>query len=248
MAAAGPGDWYAGLPPVTRTLGTGIVLSSVAMQLGLIYPGALVLLWPEVLWSLQLWRLVTNFLFLGGFSFAFLMQLLMLHNYGVALENTVFLNRQADFLWMLLFGAGIFLLSSLALNLQYYSTALIFMLCYVWSRHNPEAQVSIMGFFRVPGFYLPWAWCLMTVIMGGSPMMDLAGIFVGHTYYFFSTLYPRRTGKDPLRTPGFVHSLCAWAGFGQAVGGRTGPAAGGGGGFLRRGGAFQGRGQRLGGN
>ena len=35
MAAAGPGDWYNGLPPGTRALGTAMVLAAAGVQLGL---------------------------------------------------------------------------------------------------------------------------------------------------------------------------------------------------------------------
>jgi len=241
MAAAGPGDWYNGLPPVTRALGTSMVLSAAGLQLGLLSPGTFVMSWDRVVGHLEVWRCLSTFVFIGGFSFNFLMQLLMLHNYGISLENSTFLNRQADYLWMLLFGAAAFLLTSLVANLHFYASPLIFMLCYVWSRHNPEAQVSIMGFFRVSGFYLPWAWCAMGVIMGGSPFPDLMGILVGHLYYFSTVLYPRRTGKDPLRTPGFVHTLAGYAGFAPMprAAGQAAPRAGGG---------FRGRGQRLGGD
>lgn len=35
------------------------------------------------------------------------------------------------------------------------------------------------------------------------------GMIAGHAYYFLEDVYPRMTGRRPLRTPGFIKSLFA---------------------------------------
>ena len=238
--ADSPAAWYHGLPPVTRAMGTAVVATTVATQLGLVSPYALILDWGLV-GRFQFWRLVTNFLYVGPFSFPFLMKCLMIHNYGVPLEQVTFNFRTADYLFMLLFGMASFLALSLVspVPVLVMSSPLIFMLCYIWSRNFPDQPVSIMGFFRVKGFFLPWAWLVITVVMGGSPYSDLMGIFVGHVYYFLSVLYPLNSGRNLLKTPGFVHQLVAWADIGHTP---AQPA------YRPTYGAFRGRGQRLGNN
>lgn len=32
-------------------------------------------------------------------------------------------------------------------------------------------------------------------------------MLVGHAYYFLEDVYPRITGRRPLKTPGFMHAL-----------------------------------------
>lgn len=58
-----------------------------------------------------------------------------------------------------------------------------------------------MGMMKVQGFYLPWIYVAMDLVMGANPVESLLGIFVGHLYYFFGTLHPMRTGKNFLGTP-----------------------------------------------
>ena len=42
------------------------------------------------------------------------------------------------------------------LGLPFLSSSLVFMLLYLWSRENPNANTSIMGLVTLKAFYLPW--------------------------------------------------------------------------------------------
>lgn len=42
------------------------------------------------------------------------------------------------------------------------------------------------------------------VLMGASLIPSALGIAVGHTWYFLSTLLPRSTGQEYLKTPAVV--------------------------------------------
>lgn len=93
-----PFDAYYAIPPITRWLFTTITAVSCVVNFGLLSPFLLTLNWSLVLklqvlhemlfkpggikhrWllnttGLQIWRLFTPFMYLGGFSFGFLIQL-----------------------------------------------------------------------------------------------------------------------------------------------------------------------------
>eukprot|EP00898_Chlorokybus_atmophyticus_P001954 jgi/Chlat1/275/Chrsp1S03167 len=234
-----PGEWYRSLPPICRIWGSLCAGTTIACQFGLMDPRKLVLSFPLVFRKFHIWRLLTNFHFLGLFGIGFVMNLIFIIQYGCHVERHTFEGRTADFLFMLMFGMACMLgVAYVVPGLSVMSTSLVFMVLYLWSRFNANQSVSIWGVFRLQAFYLPWALMVLAVMMGGSPIPDLLGIVVGHLYYFLTVLHPRNTGKNYLATPAFVHRLLAQAGIGE-VDRRYVPPAG-------SGRVFQGRGQRLG--
>lgn len=74
-----PGDWYKSLPPVCRAWGTACVLTTVGVQLGVLDLRTLYLDFPSVFKRFQIWRLLTNFCFVGGFGFPFVMRMMMMY-------------------------------------------------------------------------------------------------------------------------------------------------------------------------
>ncbi|KAG1346633.1 putative Glucan endo-1,3-beta-glucosidase 13 [Cocos nucifera] len=130
--------FYNSLPPISKAYGTLCLLTTAACQLGILSPGSISLFYPFVLSHFQayhdhlmkdihkvyivlsnlveilatlVWRLLTNFFFLGKFSINFGIRLLMIARYGVQLERGPFDKRPADFLWMMMFGAFSLLVS-----------------------------------------------------------------------------------------------------------------------------------------
>ena len=84
-------------------------------------------------------------------------------------------------------------------------------------------------------FYFPWVLCAIHVLMGGSPIPDLIGIFGGHVYYFLEDVH-----GTSLKAPAALRDLLdppatgaqraaqqnrnafgghAWGGGGQRLGG-----------------------------
>uniref|UniRef100_A0A7S0QTM2 Derlin n=1 Tax=Pyramimonas obovata TaxID=1411642 RepID=A0A7S0QTM2_9CHLO len=238
-----PGEWYAELPPISKLFGTVCVLTTVGVQFQLVNPMLLVLDWGSVLYKFQIWRLVTNFVFLGGFGLPFAIRLMMIARYGVYLEKTTYEGRTADFAFMLVFAMITLLLCSLLIpfmRMAIYSSTLVFMLVYIWSRNNPDQSVSLMGVLKLKAFWMPWALMAFTMVMGGNPLPDLFGIFVGHLYYFLTAIHPRAGGADLIRTPEFFRRFIdqTYGGFGYVNPNYRAPPA------APR--AFQGRGRRLG--
>ncbi|OMO98210.1 hypothetical protein COLO4_14061 [Corchorus olitorius] len=187
------------------------------------------------------WRLITNFFFLGPFSPFFAIRLIMIARYGVLLERGPFDKRTADFVWMLIFGALSLLVMSAVpfLWTPFMAGSLVFMIVYVWSREFPNAKISIYGLVTLKGFYLPWALLALDLIFGGRLMPDIIGMVAGHLYYFLTVLHPLAGGKYVFKTPLWVHKLVAYWGEGIQVNSpvQRDPSAGT---------AFKGRGYRLG--
>ncbi|TXG61962.1 hypothetical protein EZV62_013325 [Acer yangbiense] len=99
------GTFYKSLPPISKAYATICVVATAAFHLGLYSPLTIALIYEPVFSHFQVWRLVTNFFFLGKFSINFGFHLIMIARYGVQLEKGPFQRRTADFLWMMIFGA-----------------------------------------------------------------------------------------------------------------------------------------------
>ncbi|PKA65322.1 Derlin-1 [Apostasia shenzhenica] len=203
--------FYNSLPPVTKAYGTLCLLTTTAYHLGLLNLSYIALYYPLVFAKVQVWRLITNFFFLGSFSFNFGIHLLMIARYGVQLEKGPFDKRTADFLWMMLFGASSLLVLSAVpwLSFPFLGISLVFMLLYVWSREFPHAQINIYGLVTLKAFYLPWTMLALDVLFGSSPLPDLMGIIAGHLYYFLTVLHPLAGGKNILKTPLWLYPFSA---------------------------------------
>ncbi|KAB2080092.1 hypothetical protein ES319_A05G046800v1 [Gossypium barbadense] len=208
-----PAEFYKSLPPITKAYGTICLMTTVASHLGLYRLENIALIHELVFSEFQVWRLLTNFFFLGNFSMNFGIRLLMIARYGVQLEQGPFQRRTADFLWMMIFGA----ISLLALSIvpilrgAFLGISLVFMLLYICSREFPNAQVNIYGLVALKAFYLPWAMIALDVIFGSPLVPDLMGIIAGHLYYFLTVLHPLAGGRNIISTPRLVHKLVARA-------------------------------------
>lgn len=77
---------------------------------------------------------------------------------------------------------------------------------YVYCMLNQDQIVSFWFGTRFKARYLPWALFGMNFLLGGGGMSELAGIIVGHLYYFVMLKYPAEQGVTLLRTPQILHS------------------------------------------
>lgn len=115
----------------------------------------------------------------AGLDFFF--HMFFLTKYSKSLEEESFRRRSADFLWMLLFGAGVLLAVAPLVHLQFLGSSLTFMMVYVWGRRHPYVQLSMMGLFNFTAPYLPWVLLAFSVMLGNSPLVDLLGMMAGAT-------------------------------------------------------------------
>ncbi|KAK4837501.1 hypothetical protein QYF36_005986 [Acer negundo] len=202
-----PAEYYRSLPPVSKFYGVTCLLTTTAYYLQLYHPWYIALSYEDVIKRFQVWRLVTNFFFLGGFSFRFAIRIIMIAKYGVSLERGPFDKRTADFVWMLIFGAFSLLVLTVIplLWTPFMGSSLVFMILYVWGREFPNARINIYGVVSLKGFYLPWATLALDLIFGYPLKPGILGIVAGHLYYFLTVLHPLASGKYIFKTPLWVY-------------------------------------------
>ncbi|KAJ1621976.1 Der1-like family-domain-containing protein [Pavlovales sp. CCMP2436] len=180
-----PADWFNGLPKVTRFYLAGAFISTCAVQLGIVSAELLYLNMTAVFSELEIWRLLTNLLFFGGFGLPLVFNLFFLVRYSTQLEQGRFAGKSADYLVCLALCALVLtVVAGLMGNVPFLSQSLISSIVYLWARLNPTQPLSMFGLFTVQAFYFPWVMVAMSVLMGSSPVPNLLGIFAGHVYHF----------------------------------------------------------------
>ncbi|GJX24532.1 derlin-2.2 [Tanacetum coccineum] len=197
-------EWYKQMPVITRSYLTAAVLTTVGCSL-------------EVFYCLSFIEAGKG---ISQLDLDFLFHMFFLARYCKLLEENSFRGRTADFFYMLLFGGTV--LTSIVLvggmipyvsetfaNIIFLSNSLTFMMVYVWSKRNPFIHMSFLGLFTFTAAYLPWVLLGFSVLVGASAWADLLGMVAGHAYYFLEDVYPRLSGRRPLKTPSFIKSLFA---------------------------------------
>lgn len=200
-------EWWKSVPPVTRSYICLSVITTGTVALDVITPLKLYLNWSLVLQKAHLWRVITNFMYFGDFSIDFLFHMFFLYRYCKMLEINTFRGRTADFLFMLIFGAGLLVLASPFTHINFLGPSLTFMMVYVWGRKNSRQVVNFLGLISFSAPYLPWVLLLFSFVLGSSPTMDLLGIFAGHVYYYMTDVYPQMAGVSLLQTPRILQFL-----------------------------------------
>lgn len=207
--------WYRDIPPVTRTYLTCVLLTTLACQLDLASPFHLYFN-PDLIWKgRQHWRLLTSFLYFGGFSVDLLFHLFFLARYSRALEEGCFRGRTADFAWMLLLAAtaivGIVALLPQSVPLPFLSSPLTFHLVYLWSRRNPAVRMNMLGLFNFSAPYLPYVLVAFSLLLNSSwPTGDLVGIATGHGYYYLEDVWPNVNVRGEGRGARHVLGAPVW--------------------------------------
>jgi Derlin-2/3 len=160
------------------------------VQLQIVSPTLLYLNLRSVTTDLEVWRLLTNVLFFGGFGMPFVFNMFFLVRYSAQLEEQKFAGKSADYVCCLAFCTLVLTLATAAMgNTEpFLSQALLSSVVYLWSRVNPTQPLSIFGLFTVQAFYFPWVLVAMSVLMGSSPVPNVLGIVAGHVYYFLTQI------------------------------------------------------------
>ncbi|KAL8110440.1 hypothetical protein AgCh_026234 [Apium graveolens] len=202
-----PQQYYNSLPPVAKMFAVTCVMVSGAQYLGLLSYWTISLSYSDVFLRFQVWRLITNFFFLGPYSLGFAFHLLIILRNGVQLERGPYDKRTADYVWMFIFGAFSLLLMAAIPFLQtpFLGGSLVFMIVYIWGREFANARVNIHGIVELKGFYLPWYVLLIDLLVGNPLMPDLMGMAAGHLYYFLTVIYPLAGGSNFFSTPYWVY-------------------------------------------
>eukprot|EP01122_Echinamoeba_exundans_P011705 TRINITY_DN4749_c0_g1_i1.p1 TRINITY_DN4749_c0_g1~~TRINITY_DN4749_c0_g1_i1.p1 ORF type:complete len:250 (+),score=25.53 TRINITY_DN4749_c0_g1_i1:76-825(+) len=208
--------WYRNLPIITKAYMTACCLTTLAVHLDLINALDIFLNFNLVTQKLQVWRLVTNFFFFGGFDLSFIFHMTFLVHHSRQLEEGSFRNRTADFLWLHIFGAFMlvaidyffFFMRWVNLLSMFLGPSLSFMVVYVWARRNPYMRMSFLGLFTFNAPYLPYVILgLESLVDHRGIMFDVLGILVGHIYFYLEDIYARYWDRRLLKTPGVLKSI-----------------------------------------
>lgn len=70
--------WFKTLPPFTRYYLSAAVICTALVSFGMLNPASLYFEWEFFFRGLQVWRILTQFLFFGKFSFNFLISMVIL--------------------------------------------------------------------------------------------------------------------------------------------------------------------------
>jgi len=137
--------------------------------------------------------------------FHFLIDMMFLYKYGSSLESGQFAGQTADFLFMIIFSCAMLLIPAYLLGASIMGVSLIMVLIYYWARKNPNLPMSFMFGIRFQSAYFPWVLILLRVLLGGTPLMEILGVIVGHIYFFLQDIYPATSNRRPLlQTPQFL--------------------------------------------
>jgi len=201
-------------------------------QMEFISPDRIHLSYESIFENFEVWRTVTNFCYFGKFSFPFVFSMFFLIRYGKELEAKRFEGRSADFLWCLAFTGLIqIVINYFMFGMPFLSQSMLSVIVYVWAREYADQILSMFGLFNIQGFYFPWCLVAIRVLMGGSPVPDLLGIFAGHVYYFLEDVQGVRlkapavlanfldAGVNPQQPRTTAFGGHAWGGGGQRLAG-----------------------------
>lgn len=142
-------------------------------------------------------------MFLTRVDLGFLIGLFFRYQYSNLLENGIFMDRPADFLYFLILSCIMLNLINImvgsALLWEAFSTALT----HLWVQYNRQVTVSFFFGIKFPAAYLPLVLLGYSFVSGGDFIGVLMGIIVGHIYWFVKEIWSRRNPRviEWLRAP-----------------------------------------------
>lgn len=242
------GDWYRGIPDVTKYWFTASVIFPLAGRLGIVSGYHFLLVWEFLFQRFHIWRPFTAAVYYTitpQTGFHYLIMLYFLYSYSIRLETGIFAGRRADYVFMLAFCWLCAVILALALSVFIVWEGIILAAVYVWCQINRDQIVSFWFGIRFKASYLPWVLLAFNFILSGRIIQELIGIFVGHLYFFLKFKYPQDFGgRNLLVTPQILYKYIPntrqTGGFGSAPPTRRQPDR-------DEGGHRWGGGQRLGG-
>jgi Derlin-2/3 len=142
--------------------------------------------WNAVLFKLQIWRLITAFLYFGPLGINYLLTIHFVWTYMSQMEKMNYRHPEA-YLFMLIYGGGTLLLSYslLGISTRLLGHNLSTFLVYIWARAFEGVDVNVMDLVVIKAELLPWFFCAQSLLLEGEfPFADLIGIAVGHMYHY----------------------------------------------------------------
>ncbi|XP_022257313.1 derlin-2-like isoform X2 [Limulus polyphemus] len=196
---------YMQIPVITRVYTTASLLTTLAVHLDIVSPSQLHFNPYLIIRHLQIWRILTTFLFFGKLGFQFIFNIIFTYRYCRMLEESSFYGQTADFFFMFVFGGSIMIIIAIFANFPFLGQGFTMMVTYIWSRKNSYYRMNIFGLLHIQAIFLPWILLLFSFLLGNSILVDLMGIGIGHLYYYLEDVFPNQAeGYQILRTPYFI--------------------------------------------
>eukprot|EP01065_Artemidia_motanka_P036326 TRINITY_DN44246_c0_g1_i1.p1 TRINITY_DN44246_c0_g1~~TRINITY_DN44246_c0_g1_i1.p1 ORF type:complete len:217 (+),score=55.12 TRINITY_DN44246_c0_g1_i1:63-713(+) len=200
--------WFYSTPPVTRAYLSAVCLATTLTTLEVISPHSLYLNW-KLVGEGEVWRVLTNFAYIGEFGVEFAFQAMFLHLDASALEEH---GRTSRFAFVLLTGALVMLAIAWFFRIDFMSHTMTFMITYIWSKRNPDAQIALCGFLVVSAPLLPWVLLIADACYDSSGAFQNAmGIAIGHVIWYVEDVVPAVLryphGKDLIPTPAVLEAM-----------------------------------------
>lgn len=214
--------WYESLPIITKWwFGMALVLT-LSGNLGFVSPMKLIFSLDEITSNFEVWRILSCFCYVGGFSLPTLVCLIMLVQFSNRYETSIPYNTgggggTADYAFALVFCMITMLITGPLVSAYFvylptlYTDNMVYFVVYVWSKRNPTSQASIWGFPFGAKFF-PFYLLAFNLVIGDYIVPKLHGLVVGHLYYYLVDIVPLVYGKDVLKTP---RILIDWLGVGD---------------------------------
>lgn len=208
-----PLEWIQEIPPVTRAWTAAITVVSILEQCKIVNELDLLYSYKQVFVGHEYWRLLTSFVYFGPFSINLIMYAYFVARYSRMLEESFYLNRASQYMWLIaVIATSIVVLASfLPLGaLPFLGPYLANALVYIWARRNPQEQLSLMGLFAFSAPYLPWVLMLFSAVVKSSSIKgELLGVFVGHMVFFLEDIYPSISGGVRVLRPPWEYFMQA---------------------------------------
>lgn len=221
-----PLAWFQSLPPITRAwFGFSLTVTG-AVTLDFLSPSKLIFDFRRIQENLELWRLVTCFVYAEGHlrDFGTLVLLYLIVIFSNGYERNAYNcgggGGSADYAFALLF-CVVAILASYPLILLYgpllpglgsqvrpllhplFTRTLCYSVLYLWSRRYPDVPADVY-FIPMTGKYVPLAHVGFSLCLGHRINDIIHGLLVGHLFYWLVDVLPALWGKSVLSTPRFL--------------------------------------------
>lgn len=214
-----PWAWLESLPSITRVWFCASVAVYVGVSLDFLDPDDLYFDPDRISSKLELWRVLTCFLYGGGVltDLHVLLSLYMITVHSTSYEKNPAHSGgtpHSDYAFCLIFCSTTTLITFLLLEHTHlylyhqpqhylyplFAQTLVTCILYLWSRRNPNANIQ---FILIPlsGRYLPFANLALQLAMQNPVSQLVHGMLVGHIFYYCIEVVPAVAGRRVVTTP-----------------------------------------------
>lgn len=198
-------------PKITRILTISFLSITLFIWFGLLTPLSIYLNYNAAFKKFEVWRLITNFFYLGDFGLLFVFHTILISRNSRLLEKNVFRGSAADYLYFIIIVMIMLLIVNWYFRSFFLSSSLSFAMTYYWGRKSKHVIVQFLGIISLRAPYLPWVYLFFGILFDSDISSDVMGLISGHIYFFFKDILPRIKGLNRVhifKTPRWFVTVC----------------------------------------